>query len=229
MDLYVSDLYFSSIVGIDPSLTGTAVAVLPRRSLREFGEPILHLTKTRPVPSKKGAPKVEPSWRDRARRIHYVAEQSTCVVPYGSTVFIEAPAYSSNMGSAFDRYRLWETIVSRCRSLDCTIVPVLPNHRAMWATGVGTPSKGDVIRNIAAKFPTLDITWRGKPDDNLADAVALMALGAEVVGDPVAPTITEGARAAVKYVLETMGNDAEGAITWQTQLVSSGKWTTPSL
>ncbi|ADD81113.1 RuvC-like Holliday junction resolvase [Rhodococcus phage ReqiPine5] len=220
---------YSSVVGIDPSLTGCAVAVLPRRAAREFGDPILHLTKTRATPAKKGAPKVEPSWADRQRRILYVARQVLAVVPPEATVFIEAPAYSSNMGSAFDRYRLWEQIVERLQRQYCTVVPVLPNHRAMWATGVGNPSKEDVIRNIAAKFPTLDITWRGKADDNLADAVALMALGADVVGDPIAPTITDGARAAVKYTAESMEYSANGPITWQTQLSSSGKWTAPNL
>jgi crossover junction endodeoxyribonuclease RuvC len=98
-------------------------------------------------------------------------------------VVLELPAPSRAGGGSHERAWLWWEMYRRLTLADIPIGLMTPNHRMQYATGKGSASKSAVVDAVARRWPA----WQTAGDDNLADAVVLMAAGRDWLGHPLAP------------------------------------------
>lgn len=165
------------------SMTATGLAV-------HWGEakPRLHLVKSKPIQNGRDARgKAAATWEDRRVRMADIVVRVTDMVPDGSLVFLEAPSYASSGSGTFDRSGLWWWAFSELVALGCRVVPVSPAQRAMYATGKGggaDAGKDAVIAAVTRRYPDLDVR-----DNNVADAVVLMAMARRAAGQPMEASI----------------------------------------
>lgn len=154
------------VLGIDPSLTATAVA-----SSAGWVE----------VTGAKG--KFDATYPERLARIAAAADAVTFLIRAAAElVVLEGPAYSRTNGAAWDRAYLWWEIYGHCARRGIPVAVATPNQRAQYATGKGNGSKGAVIDAAARRWPL----FATQGDDNAADAVVLMAMGLDRLGTPLA-------------------------------------------
>lgn len=160
------------VCGIDPSLTGTGIAILVD------GHPTAH---TRiGYPGRDGA-----SDLDRSRRIVSLRHEIVAWVRKHNPelVTIESPAYSKLFGSACDRHGLWHLLIHEFGVAGPEhYAGITATCRAQFATGNGHASKQQVIDTVNTWWPHLNL---GKRQDNEADAITLAAMGAAWAGDPL--------------------------------------------
>jgi Holliday junction resolvasome RuvABC endonuclease subunit len=161
------------VLGIDPSLTATGIACSDG------------WTKTIGEPGKKIMTYLERY--DRARRVlsgvlEIVRGNSRLYSrPVTHLIVIEGPSYRSGDPSAFDRAGLWWHLFHQLTVMNLPIAVAAPTVRAKYATGKGTAGKGAVIDAVARRFP--DFETNG--DDNVCDAIVLMAIGRDKLGHPI--------------------------------------------
>lgn len=173
----------SIVVGIDPSLTSTGIAIL------QDGNPIA--TKTIGHKTRDGT-----SYAHRSDRIvsqcRAVIDTLQCnICSRNSTTnvalrdrsridlaIIEGPAYGANLPSNHDRAGLWWGLYSKLRALRIPTAVVAPQTRAKWATGAGNADKKLVLANVRQWWPDMHI-----PNHDIADALVLAAIGAHHLGD----------------------------------------------
>lgn len=98
---------------------------------------------------------------------------------------------------------VWWRFVHCAHVAELPVLEVSPKSAKLYATGRGDANKREVIAAVQQHFPDWDIHKtgaKGKPltslDDNKADAVTLMAIGAALLGHPVA-TLPAGHLAAL--------------------------------
>lgn len=181
---------FTAIAGVDLSMTNTGVAVYRRPFITEPEETVLARVQTKPetfasgpLETLKGG-KVRPSttWMDRHRRMSHIQAKVLEVVPTGSLVFVEAPAYGSAGAGTFDRSGLWWRLFVSLEYRQCRVIPVSPAQRMLYATGKGggkDAGKDAVIAAVTRRYPWLDVT-----DNNVADALVLCMMARRAAGDP---------------------------------------------
>lgn len=154
------------ILGIDPSLTSTGIAIL------DAGQPIYmhsygfdgHKTDSTII---------------RNRRIRALAPYIRDVLkPYPiDFAVIEGPSYGSRYGNPHERGGLYHAIVG---NLDVRRIPVAvcaPTVRAMWATGKGNAEKPEVFAEVKTWWPVR------VANHDVGDALVLAAIGALHCGD----------------------------------------------
>lgn len=157
---------FEHVVGIDLSLTCTGIAS------HELGQ-VSGWTDLIKTDGKRLA-----SWESRSTRIQHVCAELLNLMPdTDALIALEAPAYSSGVGSVWDRAGLWWLVYTEL-SKQHTILPILPNLRAKYATGKNA-GKDEVLAAAVRRYPSWDIT-----NNNTADAVILAAIGARLAGAP---------------------------------------------
>lgn len=167
------------IIGIDPSLQSTGLAVLGPSQIDPYWA----------VRTIRSAAPVAPPDSDMAqlRRMEKIVgqlrraiEELTCGVK--PTYFvIEAPAFSKNVGMAHERAGLWWMIYQMAAGWGHTpILVVKPNLRAKYATGNGNAGKDEVMLATSRRYPEAPIS-----NNNEADTVVLAAMGARMLGVPV--------------------------------------------
>lgn len=177
-------LAYAAVAGVDPSMTNTGVVVWRRPFITEPEETTLGRVQTKPVQSgvdAKGKPAA--TWGDRHGRLSHIVRQVVDRVPYASLVFMEAPSYGSVGSGTFDRSGLWWRIYHGLVDHGCRIVPVSPSQRMLYATGKGggkDAGKDAVIAAVTRRYPWLEVT-----DNNVADALVLMAMGRRAAGFPL--------------------------------------------
>ncbi|GAB2696830.1 hypothetical protein [Kitasatospora kifunensis] len=96
-------------------------------------------------------------------------------------VVMELPAPSRSGGASHERAWLWWELYRRLTSRDTPVALLTPNQRALYATGKGTAAKAVVVDAVARRWPG----WTTDGDDNLADAVVLMAAGRDYLGHAI--------------------------------------------
>lgn len=176
------------VLGIDPSLTATAVA-----SSIGWVE----------VTGLKG--KRTDGYPERLTRIRGV-HTHFCDYLRHDLVVIEGPSYRSTDPSAFDRAALWWLIYRTLASEEIPVAVVPPTLRAMYATGKGNAGKGAVIDAVARRWPQ----FATNGDDNAADAVVLLAMGLDQIGQPLSPMPATHRRALERVTWpEIPGRDPE--------------------
>jgi hypothetical protein len=120
-------------------------------------------------------------------RIRFILHEVLAFAPEAGLYVIEAPAINSIGGKKLERVGLYWLLVDALL-LRGPVVAVGPSTRAVYAADNGRASKKEVVASMRAKLPDLNI-----PDDNVADAAALLAMGARFVGSPIdgEPTIKQ--------------------------------------
>ncbi|WP_280448428.1 hypothetical protein [Nocardia brasiliensis] len=157
----------STVVGLDLSLTSTGIAV--------HGPDIPPWCGTI-----ESTGKDSDGWGTRYRRLGDLMGRILPPIPDGALVVMEAPAYSRSTGKAHDRSGLWWMLYDILAGTTRTVVPVLPNVRAKYATGKGNASKDQVLAAAVRRYASIDITG-----NDTADAVVLMAIGCRLLGRPI--------------------------------------------
>lgn len=158
------------IVGIDPSLSSTGVAVVSC-SGRE-----VESVEVATVTSKPEAD-VDPLARlNRMRRI--VRSVMDHAVDANAAV-IEGPSYGSVTGRQHDRSGLWWMLVRALTGV-CLLAEVPPASRTMYATGRGNASKDTVLSSVIRRYPDVEVAGNDQ-----ADALVLAAMGARWWGIPI--------------------------------------------
>lgn len=165
------------VLGVDPSLASTGIA-------RVETQDRLHVTvSTIRTAGKRGDSL--PERHDRLVSITEEIEQHALGNTYpdrqcAGLVVIEAPAYDSRTGHQHDRSGLWWLTVHRLRMLGIPVASVTTGGLKKYATGKGAAPKDTVLLAVARRFPHVETT-----NNNEADAVVLMAMGADWHGEPV--------------------------------------------
>lgn len=149
------------IVGIDPSLTRTGVAVLDQGVC-------LPWVFSQPTSGKRSA-----TLDERAGRIEAITWNVTAPADGADLVAIEAPPFNLPGGSTWDRAGMWWNIVGRLIRQNVPVVEVYPTTRAKWATGRGDAGKDAVQREVEEMWGL-----RVRNDDE-ADALALATMAAQ--------------------------------------------------
>lgn len=165
------------VCGIDPSLTGTGIAVLR------------HGVPDKPIrvgwPGVSGASDIDRSKRVVALR-HLIVKHVRAAQP--DLVVIESPAYSKNLGSVCDRHGLWHYLLHEFGVAGPErYAGITPTCRAQFATGKGHASKTMVIDAVNSWWPHLNLRTlpASRMQDNEADAVVLATMAAAWAGDPL--------------------------------------------
>lgn len=154
------------VLGVDQSLTMTGLAV------SEFG------VRTSRV---KSEPADGTLAGDR-KRIRYIVSQVLRFAPPVCLSVIEAPYVPQGgkaAGAVIERAWLFGLLVDQLMQRG-PVVQVRTKTRAMYATGNGNAKKAEVLAAVRAAFPDLEVA-----DDNVADALALLGMGARWMGEPI--------------------------------------------
>lgn len=147
------------IVGIDPSLTGTAVAICGSDKVYRFAsESAGHLVS------------------QRIGRYIVLAGQVLGVVPYGSLVFIEGYSFGSRGQATIDIAEYGGILRNQLEEVGCGIVEVPPTSLKKWATGKGNGNKTPMIAALTKRYGVMYET------DDEYDAYALARLGEQYAG-----------------------------------------------
>jgi len=173
-----------TVVGIDSSLTATGIA-----SSNGWCELAGYTDKKRPITK---LPHVE-----RISALTRLAGEILAFVGHPDMAVIETPAYVQTGGGTHERGWLWWELYRRLTARDVPVALVTPQQRMLYATGKGSGGKGGVIDAVARRWPTFETGG----NDNLADAVTLMAAGMDALGHPLTdmPKVNRAALNAVKW------------------------------
>lgn len=162
------------IVGIDPSLTGTGIAWYAGVdgagccSLGERG------ITTLPLPARVAA-------------IDGLISRILGTVGHADLYLIEAQITFATVrgasGAQLERSALWWLLYRRLIRAGCGVAVVAPSQLQKYATGKGGGSKTAVVDAVARRLPVFPTGG----DNNMADAAVLCAMGADWLGQPIAP------------------------------------------
>lgn len=179
------------VIGIDPSLTSTALAEVVDGKL------------TRVTNIKTTGKKGDDVHQVHARLSQIAAEAMEFICPNGRApdlIVIEGPAFASRFGSPHDRSGLWWILVSRILSYcgPINFIVVAPATRAKYGTGDGRANKDVVLAHVIERYttPTVRIT-----NDDIADAVILAAMGARKINEPVEAELSSMSLAAMTTIV----------------------------
>lgn len=131
--------------------------------------------------------------RNRLNALTGLANRITLAIGRPDLVVMELPAPSRAGGGAHERAWLWWELYRWLDRHDIPVGLMTPNQRMLYAAGKGTASKNVVVDAVARRWPA----WSTGGDDNLADAVVLMAAGMDWWGCPVA-AVPKAHRVAVE-------------------------------
>jgi crossover junction endodeoxyribonuclease RuvC len=167
------------IIGLDLSLTATGVA------------------------DSHGAPQLIKPRTKGHERLEQIAGAVDSIVLVGNTmsdtadlVVVEGPSFGSE-GSAYHQLAgLWWLITHNLWTARIPYAVVSPQARAKYATGKGNAGKDAVLAAVVRRFPALEVN-----DNNVADAVVLMAMGCDRAGVPLVdmPAVNREALAKVDW------------------------------
>jgi Holliday junction resolvasome RuvABC endonuclease subunit len=158
--------HLMNVLGIDPSLTMTGVASIVD------GITTAGRIQTEPA---KGLADVD-------ARIRYIVARTLRFAPDRCLTVIERPYVPQGQGAAgqlVERAWLFGMLVDQLL-LRGPVIEVRPTLRAKYAAGNGHAKKAAVLTAIREAFPNLRVR-----DDNEADALALAAMGARHLGEPI--------------------------------------------
>lgn len=160
------------VAGIDPSLTSAGVAILANglpEYLGRFG-----------FPGHNGA-----NYQSRSRRIRKQVQDVIRVCRGADLAVIEEHPYAIRVSaSEFDRSGLWHGIYGSLDALNIPVAVVSNSTAKKWATGKGNAGKSDVMAAINEQWSRTPL-WPGIDCDDISDALALAAMGAHHLGEPM--------------------------------------------
>jgi Holliday junction resolvasome RuvABC endonuclease subunit len=166
------------VLGIDPSLTSTGIAIIEDRPPTLGGlDPLIAYTAVFKTSGKRADPITVMDARI-GRVTDFVSDHATGV----DLAVIEGPSLGSHGGSPWDRAGMWWRIVHRLLAAEVPVAVCPPTVRAKWATGVGSgpkASKALVAVAVARLWPNVD----AESDDEW-DALGMATIGAQQLGLP---------------------------------------------
>lgn len=167
------------ILGVDPSLTSTGVALLCTETEDERDMWSVTTVRSKAVPatvedqSRATMVRMQRIGWDLADWAHMMLKPDDAP----DLVVLEAPAFSKNNGMAHERAGLWWRLYGELSDYRVRILVVKPNLRAKYATGRGTAGKDEVMLAASRRYPDAAIS-----NNNESDAVVLAAMGARLHG-----------------------------------------------
>ncbi|MGW6376267.1 hypothetical protein ACWFRB_09410 [Rhodococcus sp. NPDC055112] len=172
------------VVGIDPSLTGTGLAII-----RPDTTPELHTIAS--------TGRKSDTWQQRATRLTNLRNHTMGLVPRNTTLaIIEGPAYAAQGAGIHDRAGYWWMLFQALTALGIPTAVCPPTTRAKWATDKGNAGKADVAMAIAKLWPNTEI--RG---DDQADALCFATIAAQHLGRPMPYPVLERHKLAVAKIV----------------------------
>ncbi|MCF8610013.1 crossover junction endodeoxyribonuclease RuvC [Gordonia sp. HY285] len=147
--------------GLDLSLTATGIAHIETST-----NPTTHT-----ITSAGRKTDTLPMRTDRLRRLRNTIVDH-CL--HSDLVAIEAPAYSSNVGSVWDRAGLWWSIITALDALTIPYVAIPPTTVKKFATDKGNADKTAVAAHMTRLWKDL----ANPTDNNQFDALALATMAA---------------------------------------------------
>lgn len=162
-----------AVAGLDLSLTSTGLALVDEGKLTSVARIATTGTKADTL-------------LDRRRRMVLIQRQveDFLRLGYPDLAVVESPSYGSKFGSPHDRSGLWWRVVELLMSWGIPVATVVPQGRAMYATGNGASKKPAVLAAVKARY--LDVDWpKGGKHDDVADAILLASMGARWMGYPI--------------------------------------------
>ncbi|MGF3056183.1 crossover junction endodeoxyribonuclease RuvC [Microbacterium sp. YY-01] len=175
------------ILGIDYSLTSTGLAVLC-----DDGS-----TDTCIIRS----PKDDGSIESIVHRIEQIADEVEAWADLAADDIVVLEGFVNHARSPH-RGKIaagWWAVARRVSMLtESPVIVVPPKTRAKYATGNGAAGKQAVVEQVTARYPQFRIDG----SDDIADAVALVAIGARMLGRPIDPELPETNRSALNTIME---------------------------
>ena len=161
-------------VGIDPSLSGTAIAIID-----DTGG--LRVERFATEPAAGHAATVR-----RLNRIErWLCGRLEDLGRIDLQVAIEGPAFMSQNGKAHERAGLWWRLYTRAALYaDPAPFVIPPKTLKKYATGKGNADKDSVLLAVSRRYPG----WAGSSNDE-ADALVLAAIMARYDGHPIEKTL----------------------------------------
>lgn len=132
---------------------------------------------------------------ERLTHLTQLAARITLTIGTPDLVVMELPAPSRAGGGSHERAWLWWELYRWLGRHDIPVGLLTPNQRAKYATGRGNAGKPAVVDAQARRWPA----WETDGDDNLCDAVVLMAAGRDWLGHPVG-TVPQGQRSVLDRI-----------------------------
>lgn len=165
------------IVGLDPSLSSTGIALGPGLDAHTI------VTK----PGDYGT-----TVAGRAARVTAIARRVIDLTEPGALVVIESPGFSRGAEpGAHLRAGLWWLLIVELFDQGCEVIEVAPTTLKKFATGRGNADKAD-MRMALYQRAGLDLR-----DDNQVDAWWLREVGLQLAGHPDALTLPKPQVAAL--------------------------------
>jgi len=178
----------ANVVGLDLSLTATGTA---------FYDATSHSVD---VDTIKSSGAKDASLFDRSVRLQVLLDRIIRKATGAQIAVIEGPSFGqARQGGQHDRAGLWWLVVDKLIELGIIVVEVSPASRAKYATGKGNAAKDAVLAAVVRRYPTIPVA-----DNNQADAVVLVAMGARWLGTPIddgLPLLNVGGMTKVRWPL----------------------------
>lgn len=171
------------VVGIDPSLTGTGLAIITNNT------PQLHTIASRG--------KRDDTWQQRAHRLTELRNNTMGLIPRNTELcVIEGPAYAAQGAGIHDRAGYWWMLYQALTALKIPTAVCPPTTRAKWATDKGNAGKADVAMAITKLWP--NTTIRG---DDQADALCFATIAAQHLKHPMPYLVLERHKLALTKIV----------------------------
>lgn len=156
-----------NVLGVDPSLRLSGVA--------RVVDGVLSVTR---IPTDKVR-----TLREQRDQVRYIVGRVLKFAGTPDLAVIESMYVptrdGAQAGAVLERAWVWGLVVDQLFQR-CPVVEVTTKQRAKYASGNGNADKAGVKAAIKAAYPNLRIR-----DDNEADAIALAAMGARHLGEPI--------------------------------------------
>lgn len=154
-----------NVVGIDPSLQSTGIAIIGEDVPPEL------------ITVRSTGHRVD-SYGTRHARIDRLASEITAFIkPDDTLVVIEGPALRSTDPGVWDRAGLWWLIYTRIVALGVPVGVCPPKTRAKWATGNGNADKKMVREGVQTLWPDVKIS-----NSDVSDGLCFATMAAQIVG-----------------------------------------------
>lgn len=201
-----------SVLGIDPSLSGTGLAIIDAIGVANGGEALVtKLIASGPSPSVLAAVQTGRKERrvahlaNRLKRNRDIVDEAlfwtrTNIYSGLELIVIEAPSPGSRNATQQQHERsglFWMLLDDLVDYHACRVVEVAPKTRAKYAAGDGAANKASVVNAMVERYKL------SSRNDNIADAVALADMGARQLGHPLVSELPAANLAAMKSVLWT--------------------------
>jgi crossover junction endodeoxyribonuclease RuvC len=159
------------VLGIDPSLTSTGLALIEDGKVTEIDR----------VRSKKKG-------HDRVQDILTQIWSFTRPDLEGRTVTvgIEGPAMHAKGSSVVQIFGLWGVITHYLWTLHVPYYVVTPSGRCKYATGKGNADKDQVLAAVIRRYPDAEVA-----SNDIADALVIAAMGSRYYGHPLEADLPE--------------------------------------